>query len=193
MLPRLLAGCVALAACAQSAMAAGGEGGNSLIEPKIGTIFWTVVTFLFLAFILGRFAWKPLLGALDERQRSIEGSLEQAKRERAEAQGLLDEHKELVAQARRERAQAVSQGQEDAEKLKAEILGEARQQREQLIKQTEEQVRAGIAHARDDLRRTTADLAIQAAEKLLAKSLDDATQRKLVEDYLADLERSATH
>jgi F-type H+-transporting ATPase subunit b len=184
--------CLALGTAVSTVAAAeGGGGGSALIQPEIGTIFWTVVTFLFLAFILGRFAWKPLLGALDERQRSIEGSLDQAKQERAEAEALLGEHKELVAQARRERAQVVAQGQEEAEKLKAEILDEAREQREHLLKQTEEQVQAGIAHAKQDLQRATADLAIQAAEKLLSRTLDDATHRKLVEDYLADLERSA--
>ncbi len=188
MFRRLICGAVALASATGAAVAAEGGGGSALIEPKIGTIFWTSLTFLLLAFLLGKYAWRPLLGALDDRQRSIEDSLAKAKRERDEAARMLDEHKGLVAQAHRERAEAVAKGEQDAEKLKAEILEQARQQRDQLMKQTDQQIKAGIAQARDALRSTTADLAIRAAGKLLAKDLDDATHRRLVEDYLAGLE-----
>jgi F-type H+-transporting ATPase subunit b len=146
-----------------SALAASeGGGGASLIEPQLGTIFWTTITFLVLVVLLGR--------------------------EQAEA--LLRQQRELLEQARRERSEALSAGQRDAEKLKAEILAEARGQREQLLKQTEAQVQAGMRQARAELRELAADLAIQAAGKLLERNLDAATQKRLVEDYLRDLERS---
>jgi F-type H+-transporting ATPase subunit b len=170
--------------------ASGGGGGSSLIEPNVGTIFWTVVTFVILAFLLGRYAWKPLLGALQERERSIQESIDQARGNREQAEKLLDEQRQLLDQARRERAEAVAAGQRDAEKVKAEILQEAREQREKLLNQTQAQVEAGLRQARSELRGIAADLALRAAEKLLVKNLDDASQRKLVEDYLADLERS---
>jgi F-type H+-transporting ATPase subunit b len=169
--------------------ASGGGGGSSLIEPNVGTIFWTVVTFVILAFLLGRYAWKPLLGALQERERSIQESIDQARGNREQAEKLLDEQRQLLDQARRERAEAVAAGQRDAEKVKAEILEEAREQREKLLNQTQAQVEAGLRQARSELRGIAADLALRAAEKLLVKNLDDASQRKLVEDYLADLER----
>jgi F-type H+-transporting ATPase subunit b len=168
----------------------GGGGGAALITPEIGTIFWTLVTFVVLALLLGRFAWKPLLGALDERETSIRESIEQARKDREDAEGLLAEHRALLDQARRERAEAVAAGQRDAEKLKAEILEQARGQRAQLLEQTEAQVQAGMRQARSELRSVAVDLAIQAAEKLIAKNLDEQTQRRLIEDYLADLERN---
>ena len=102
---------------------------------------------------------------------------------------LLEEHKALVARARAERAEALAQGQRDAERVKAEILDEARRQREDLLKQAQAQIDAGLRQARAELRASTADMAIQIAEKLLVKNLDDATQRRLVEEHLADLER----
>jgi F-type H+-transporting ATPase subunit b len=169
----------------------GGGAGSSLIQPKFGTIVWTFVTFLALAVVLGRFAWKPLLGALDARERSIQGSIDQARQDREQAESLLEQHKELLAEAHRERASARSEGQQDAERLKEEILEEARKQRESLLRQTEEQMQAGLRQARSELRAVAADLAIQAAGKLLARNLDDSAQRRLVEEYLADLERSA--
>ena len=182
---------IALAAVGVPVLASeGGGGGSALITPEVGTFFWTLITFVVLAILLGRFAWKPLLGALDERETSIRESIEQARRDREAAEGLLVEHRELLDQARRERAEAVAAGQRDAEKLKGEILAEARDQRAQLLEQTEAQVQAGMRQARAELRTVAVDLAIQAAEKLITKNLDEPTQRQLIEDYLADLEKN---
>lgn len=167
----------------------GGEGKSSFVKPEFGLIFWTVITFVILAFLLSRVAWKPLLGAVQERERSIEESLDRARKDREEAEKLLGEHKALIAEAHRERGQALDAARQEGEKLKNEVLEQARAQREQLLKQTESQVQAGLQQARTELRSLAADLAIQAAEKLLVKNLDGDTQRKLVEDYLESLER----
>jgi F-type H+-transporting ATPase subunit b len=169
----------------------GGPGGAALLTPQIGTIFWTFLTFIALVFLLGRFAWKPLLGAIDAREESIRGSFAQARKDREQAESLLGEHRELLAEARRERAEAVEQGKRDAEKVKEEILDEAKRQREQVLKDTQAQVDAGLRKAHADLRADAVGLAILAAGKLLSKNLDDATQRRLVEEYLADLERQS--
>jgi F-type H+-transporting ATPase subunit b len=164
-------------------------GGSALITPRIGLIFWTTITFVLLVFLLRRVAWKPLLGAIEERERSVREALEQSKREREEAAALLAQHHELLREARRERAEAAAAGQKDAERLKAEIPEEAKRQRESIVKQTTSQVEATLRQARGELREVAADLAIRAASKLLARNLDDAAQRKLVEDYLSDLDR----
>jgi len=188
---RPVAGGLLLALVTLPALASeGGGGGASLIQPRFGTVFWTLLTFMLLVALLGRFAWKPLLGALEQREKSIRENIDQARNDRDEAEALLAQHRELLSEARRERAEAVSAGRRDAEGLKAEILEEAKRQREQLLAQTQVQVDAGLKQARAELRTIAADLAIQAAEKLLVKNLDDPTQRKLVEDYLADLESS---
>ena len=176
---------------AATTVAASEGGGGALLQPEIGTIFWTLVTFLIMLGILRRFAWNPLLGAIDAREKSIRDALQQADRDREQVEALLKEQRDLVAEARRERAEAVELGKRDAEKIKDEILGKARAQRDQVLKQTEEQVEAGLRKARGELRATAVDLAILAAEKLLTRSLDDATQRKLVEEHLADLERQS--
>jgi len=191
-LSRLAIACLPVAAAAPSAVASEGGGGlgEALITPQLGTFFWTLVTFLIVAWILRRYAWKPLLGALDSRENAIRESIDQAQQDREDAQKLLREHKELVAEARRERAAALEAGRADAEKLRAEILAEAGKQRQQLLDQTDEQIQAGLRQARGELRGMAVDLAIRAAEKLLVTNLDDATQRRLVEDYLAGLDES---
>ena len=175
--------------CASEGAEAGSKGGSALITPEIGLIFWTLVTFLTLLFVLSRFAWGPIIKAMNAREDGIKSEIDNARREREDAQRLLDDHRGLLDQARRERAEAVEAGRRDAERLKAEILDEARKQREQLMKQAETQIAAGLRQARADLKGEAADLAIQVAGKLMGKNLDDATQRRLVENYLADLER----
>lgn len=178
-------GGAALLLAASPAMAEGG--GSALINPTYGTIFWTFVTFIILSILLRKVAWGPLLGALEAREQSIQQSIDQAKSDRTEAESLLAQQRELLDEARRERAGAVAEGQRDAERLKAEILEAAREQREKLLTQTDAQVQASLRQAREELRGTAADLAIQAAGKLLSRNLDEATQRRLVEEYLADL------
>ena len=172
--------------------AEGGEaaaGGNALVTPQIGLFFWTLVTFLILLFGLRKFAWGPILAAMKGREEGIRSDLARAAKERDEAQRLVAEHRALIDQARRERAAAVEAGRQDAERLKSDILEEARKQREQLAKQAESQIDASLRQARAELKGVAADLALRAAAKLLAKNLDDATQRRLVEEYISDLER----
>ena len=175
--------------CASEGAEGGGKGASALITPEIGLMFWTLVTFVILVGLLRRYAWGPILGAMNAREDGIKSDLDNARKEREDAQRLLVEHRDLLSLARKERAEAVEAGRRDAERLKSEILDEARKQREQLLKQAESQVAAGLRQARAELKGEAADLAIQAAGKLMGRNLDDATQRRLVEDYLADLER----
>ena len=165
-------------------------GGGALVTPVPGLFIWTVLTFLILLLVLWKTAWKPLLAAVEGRERGIREAQESARKDREQAAAMLAEQRELVNQARRERAEALAAGQRDAERLKAEILDEGRRQKEELLKQAAAQVQAGLRQARAELRATTAETAIAVAEKLLGKNLDDASQRRLVEEHLADLERS---
>jgi len=167
----------------------GSKGASALITPEIGLMFWTLVTFLILLVLLAKYAWGPILKAMNAREDGIKSDLDHARKEREEAQRLLEEQRAMLNLARKERAEAVEAGRRDAERLKSEILDEARKQREQLLKQAEAQIDAGLRQARSALKGEAADLAIQAAGKLMGRNLDDATQRRLVEDYLADLER----
>ena len=184
-----------LVSAAFSLPAAVAEGGNvaeKLIKPQLGTMFWTVLTFVIMLVILRRFAWKTLLGALDAREKGIQDTIDRAARDREAAETALQQQRDLLAEAHRERSAALEQGRQDAERLKAEILDQANRQREQLMQQTEQQVQTGLRQAQAELRKVAADLAIMAAEKLVAKNLDDATQRQLVEEYLAGLEETGS-
>ncbi len=171
--------------------AEGGAGGAALLMPQLGTIFWTVVTFVALILLLRRFAWGPLLGAIDAREQSIRESLERARTDREQSDALVRQSEQQLLAARRERAEALELGRRDAERLKDEILEQARQQREQLLVQGEAQLEAALRRARGELRADVAGLAILAAGRLLGRNLDEATHRELVEEHLSELEGSA--
>lgn len=185
-----VASTLAFLATAPAVASEGGEaGGSILITPSPGTMIWTVLTFGLLLLLLRVVAWKPLLGALESREKAIKGDIDEARRERDEAVKLLEEHRALVDQARRERAEAVEAGRKDAERLKDEILAEGRRQRDQMLQQGETQMAAQVRQAKAELRSETADLVIEVAGKLLARDLDDPAHRTLVEEHLSQLDR----
>jgi F-type H+-transporting ATPase subunit b len=161
--------------------------GPQLITPDPGTILWTLITFSILAILLARFAWKPLLQTLQDREKTIKDALDQAQKAKAEAEETLRRNQEVLSQARRETAQIIEQGKREAEGQKAEILAQARKEAQDLVEQGKKQVQYEQKQAMDQLRRQVADLAIQAAERLIARSLDDSKQRELVDDYVRNL------
>jgi len=161
--------------------------GSNLITPDPGTVLWTVITFIVLAGLLAKFAWKPLLTTLQERERTIRESLEQAQKARAEGEETLRRNQEILSQARRETAAILEQGKREAETLKTEILAQARKEAQDLVEQGKRQVQFEQKQAMEQLRRQVADLAIQAAERLITRSLDDSAQRQLVDDYVRGL------
>ena len=161
--------------------------GSNLITPDPGTILWTLITFAVLATLPAKFAWKPLLQTLEERERTIRESIEQAQKARAEAEETLRRNQEILAQARRETTLIIEQGKREAEGLRGEILAQARKEARDLVEQGKKQVQFEQKQAIEQLRRQVADLAIQAAERLISRSLDDAKQRELLDDYVRGL------
>ena len=161
--------------------------GMKLITPEFGTIFWTIVTFVILAFLLGRYAWKPLLALLDERERTVRESLEAAQKARAEADEMLRRNQEFQTNARRETAALLDQGRKESETLRAELLAQARKDANELVEQGKKQVQYEQKQAMESLRRQVADLAIGAAERLIDSEMDDAKHRELVAEYVRSL------
>jgi F-type H+-transporting ATPase subunit b len=166
--------------------------GINLVTPEIGMIFWTLITFVLLVLLLGRYAWKPLLALLDERETQVRESLEAARTARAEADETLKKNQEFLAGARRETAALLEQGRRESEVLRAEILAQARKEAQDLVEQGKRQVQYEQKQAVEQLRRQVADLAIGAAERLIRRELDDAGHRQLVADYLKALPASDT-
>jgi F-type H+-transporting ATPase subunit b len=166
--------------------------GLKLITPEVGTIIWTVITFIILAALLGRFAWKPMLQILEQREAGIKDSLDQARRAREESEEILRKNQEILAGARRETAVILEQGKRESEGMRAELLAKARKEAQDLVEQGKRQIQHEQKQAIEQLRGQVAELAIRGAEHLISRSLDDAAHRELVADYVRSLPTPGT-
>jgi F-type H+-transporting ATPase subunit b len=155
-----------------------------------GLIVWTIVTFVLVLAVLGKFAWKPLLQSLNEREDKIRGALEQAEKARSEAAELLKQNERNMARAEEEFQKVIREGKALAEKMKDEIVTKAKQQAQHEIKMGKEEIGRDIEAAKLQLRTEVADLAIKAAEKILDETLDQQKQKKLVDSFLNQLPKN---
>jgi F-type H+-transporting ATPase subunit b len=160
-------------------------GGLTDINP--GLTLWAAITFLVLLVVLSKFAWGPIVKLLDDREKSINDAIESAKKERAEAEKLLASQKESLIKANREAAEVAKRNQQEVETLRQELTARARKEADELVASARKQIIEEKSKAAAELKAMVADLAIEAAGKLIKASLDERTQRQLVEDYLKQL------
>lgn len=165
----------------------GEEGGGSPLDVNPGLIIWTVVTFIILLLILKRFAWKPILNSLNERENFIKESLEKADKAQKDAEKLIADNRANISKAEEEAQKVIEQSRELAEKLKSQILEESKIQAKKMITDATSEIERKNAEAFNKLKSQVADIAVDAAEKILRENLDKDKQVKLVNKYLDDL------
>ncbi len=158
-----------------------------MLELNPGLIIWTAITFGVLLVVLRVIAWKPLLAALEQREKTIRSSLERAEKAKQEAELLLEENRKNLAHAEKESQRIIREGRGLGEKLKAEILEKANTSGRRMIEQAKDEIQREKEAALQQLRGEVADLAIQAASKILDETLDEARHRKLVDDFIRNL------
>lgn len=159
----------------------------NLLAPNAGLIFWITLTFLALLFVLWRYAWGPITSALATREDKIQASMDQAEKALAEARQIQADNDRARREAEATAQRLLREAREAADALRADEIERTRTQ----IRHMQESAQEEIARERDGalqaLRSEVADLAIQAAERVLAANLDDDRQRKLVGDFLGTL------
>ncbi len=158
-----------------------------IMDLRPGLSIWTALTFLLLLVLLSKFAWGPIVKMLDERERTIREAIEQAKKERAEAERMMTEQKAALAAAQREAAALAQQSKLEVEALRADLTARARKEAEELVASARKQIQEEKSKAVAELKGQVADLAIDAARRLIKSSLDEKAQRALVEEYIAQL------
>jgi F-type H+-transporting ATPase subunit b len=169
--------------------AGGGEGGILSVE---STLVWsTIVLFAAFAFVLWKFAWGPLLRIVDEREKGIREQVDTAERAAAEAKELLAQHQEMLRGASREREEILARTLKEADAVRTELVGKARAEAEAVVTRAKEQIRQEKAAAIDELRGQVADIAVEAAAKIVKSSLTPEVQRKLADDFVASLPAAA--
>ncbi|RKD12871.1 ATP synthase F0 subunit B [Pelobium manganitolerans] len=159
-----------------------------LITPSIGLVFWTLVSFLVLLVLLKKLAWKPVLGAIHERERSIEDALNKAELAREEMARLSNENEALLKEARAERDQILKEAKELKDKIVAEAKSAAQVEGANLIEKAKIEINNQKLAALDEVKNQVATLSLDIAEKVLRKQFDDKQkQDALVSDLLKDV------
>lgn len=162
---------------------------DTLVKVDPGLYFWTLLTFLTLVVLLKKFAWTPLLKALEERRASIEKSVEDARRATAELQRVQEESARLMAEARTEAAGIVTRSRADADRFREEMRKKAIEDAQVIVKNAEKEIQLETARAIAQLRTEAVDLSVAIASKLLRKNISAADNDALIQDAIGQFKR----
>jgi F-type H+-transporting ATPase subunit b len=159
-----------------------------LVTPNVGTIFWMIIVFGIVAFVLKRFAWKPILNALNEREESIESALNAAQEARREMEKLKAGNEELLAQARKEKESIMR----DAMSLKDNIIAEAKDkamaETQKSINEARTQIQNEKAKAINEIKLQVTELSLLIAEKVIRKEMaNDREHREMVKKMIEEI------
>ncbi|PYS13207.1 MAG: ATP synthase F0 subunit B [Acidobacteria bacterium] len=161
---------------------------NPLVQPDPGLFIWTIVTFLVLLGLLAKFAWRPLLQALESRQERIRKSLEDAERARQELERLQQDSAKMMQQARMEAESIVTQTRVDAERLREELKQKAKDEADNILRNAQQQIQLQTRQAIQQIRREVADIAVLLASKLLERNIAKEDNARLIDDTLKQIE-----
>jgi len=165
-----------------------GELFEGLLNHHLGFVVWSAVAFILLLVILRKFAWKPILSAIDERERSIENALEAAEKAKMEMARLTNENEQLLKDARAERDQILKEAKELKDQIVADAKNSAQVEGNKLIEKAKIEIDNQKAAALAEVKSQVATLSIEIAEKVLRKQFaDQQSQEALVSDLLKDV------
>jgi F-type H+-transporting ATPase subunit b len=161
---------------------------NPLVQPDPGLFIWTILTFLVLVTLLARFAWRPLLQALDSRQELIRKSLDDAQQAKQELERLQHESAQIIRQARIDAEAVVAHSRSDAAKLREEMRQKAKAEADGIVRNAERQIQLETQRALQQIRKEAVDLSVMIASKILRRNLTKEDNEKLIEEALKQVE-----
>lgn len=161
---------------------------GGLLSPVGGLMFWTLLVFLILFYVLSKFAFGPIVGAVEAREQALRDAMDQAKADRGAAAAALAEQQRQLDAARADAHKIIADGRVTAERMRADLLEATKTQQGEMLERAKRDIESEKVKAIADLRREAVDLAIAGASKVIEKNLDDVQNRKLVENYLSSLE-----
>ena len=182
---------VAASAPAASAFAADPEAGGSpsILTGDIGNVFWTLLIFICVLVVLRKFAWNPILQALNAREKFIADSLASAQKDRQEAEQVLKDYSAKIDKAREDATEIVEEGRRDAEVVQKRIQAEARQEADAMLTRAKREIEIARDNAVKELYDQTVSLATSVAGKIVRRELTAGDHRGLLEESLAEMGR----
>ena len=149
-----------------------------LVTPEIGLIFWTTIVFSLLLIVLKKYAWKPILTAVDERNKSIEDALKAADKAKKEMLALNTDNEQILIEAKKERDMLLKEGREIKDNIIAEAKDKAKIESDKILITTKEQINNEKMKAITELKNQVAEMSIDIAEKILKSELSDKNKQK---------------
>jgi len=162
---------------------------NPLVKLDPGLFIWTILTFLLLLVVLAKFAWKPLLAMLDERQKSIDDSLLSAEKARQELEGINQKSEAILSKSRTEAQTIVTDAKSAADKLKEDIVLKAKKEADGQLEKAKNQISVEKDKALLEIRQEIVDLSITVAEKIIKKNISKDDNASIIEDSLNKLDK----
>lgn len=169
---------------------ASGGGNGGLLDVNPGLIFWTVITFIFLLLVLKKLAWKPILNSLSDREKFIEESLKKAETAQAEALKMVQDNKAGIAKAEEEARQIIDHAKKLAEDLREKNEAKTKAETQKMIEAAKSEIERKNQEAFVKLKSQVAEIAVDAAEKIVRETLDKNKQIELVNKYIDDLSKN---
>ncbi|MEZ4720843.1 MAG: F0F1 ATP synthase subunit B [Flavobacteriales bacterium] len=148
-----------------------------LVTPGFGLVFWMTLSFLIIVFLLGKFAWKPILKAIKEREDTIQDALEAADRAKEEMRKLKESNESLLQQAREERDQLMKEARETKDQIISEARNKAKEEADKILASSREEIKNEKTKAIEELKGQVAEISFQIAEKVLAEKLADSDKQ----------------
>src|SRR5262245_3301403 len=161
---------------------------NPLVQPDPGLFIWTILTFLVLLTLLAKFAWRPLLQALESRQDSIRKSLADAQKANQYLERRQGESAEIIRQARVEADGIVTRSRGDAERVREEMRQKARAEADAIVKNAERQIQLETGRALQQIRREAVDLSVMIASKIIQRNISREDNERLIDEALKQVE-----
>lgn len=162
---------------------------NPLVQPDPGLFIWTIITFLVLVTLLAKFAWRPLLEALERRQAEIRKSLDDAQQARQALERAHEESADAIRNARGEADSIITRTRADAERLKEELKQQARTEAAGIVQTAQRQIQVETERARQQLRQEAIDLSVMIASKIISRSVSKEDNQRLIDETIRQIER----
>jgi F-type H+-transporting ATPase subunit b len=161
---------------------------NPLVQPDPGLFIWTIVTFLVLLFALAKFAWRPLLEALESRQSAIRKALDDAAQAKKELEQLHEQSAQIIREGRVEAESIIGKSRADAERLRAEMKDKARAEADAIVKNAERQIQLETTRALQQIRAEAVDLSVMIASKIIQRNLSKEDNERLIDEALKQVQ-----
>jgi F-type H+-transporting ATPase subunit b len=164
---------------------------DKLLNPDTGLMIWTIITFAVVVLVLGRFAWKPLLQAVESREEKLRADIKAAEESRLAAEKMRQDYERQMTEVEARTRQLLADAQTEAHRLREEMLKAAQDESARLSEKTRQQLAEEQQRLMRELRAEVVSLSVKAAEKLLRKSVDKSVQDRFVQEAVGNLDEWA--